>query len=53
VANLGEAVQAAVQAATQPAKLQRLRQAGQTFSASYRGAAEGTTAAIVKVLARR
>ena len=53
VANLGEAVQAAVQAATQPAKLQRLRQAGQTFSASNRGAAEGTTAAIVKGLARR
>ena len=53
VANMGEAVQAAVQAVTQPAKLQRLRQAGQNFSASYRGAAEGTAEVIAKVLARR
>ena len=53
VANMGEAVQAAVQAVTQPAKLQRLRLAGQNFSASYRGAAEGTAEVIAKLLARR
>ena len=53
VANMGEAVQAAVQAVTQPAKLQRLRLAGQNFSASYRGAAEGTAKVIAKLLARR
>jgi 3-deoxy-D-manno-octulosonic-acid transferase len=53
VADLGEAVQRAVQLATDPPRMQLLRQAGANFSASYRGAAEATAQAIAAVLARR
>ena len=53
VANLGEAVQRAAALATDAPRMQRLRQAGANFSASYRGAAEATAQAIADVLARR
>ncbi len=53
VADMGEAVQRAVQLATDPVRMQRVRQAGANFSASYRGAAESTAKVITDLLAQR